>query len=548
MGQAAAGDVAHYVRTTEPITLSDGSRVPVGTYVNVRYDAGDGWITYSESVYPKIKKTSAALLDAVSFDPPINGTANKLTGVYDIVPFRGGLLFAGIPRPSSTGQVIGKGEAVKIYSRTGEFYYVSTKRIRFALVPVAMITVSSFALQNGQSVPVPPTPSGGTAATTTRPSPVQGRLYGKLKIPFTLAGKVLPVDSYVTIDYEEGDYWLLFGSFGNPAQISKEAVEIVDKVLYSPPLTGTMKSPTMVYKAMPDVNRYPTTLEQSEAFANLNPSVRPGDEIFIFAREGEDYLIQIGRRQGRVPISAVNITYGDPNNGAPVSVPPRPQTTNAQAPGYRPPPPKPSDPMDYIIPFIVLSVVVGIAGTIYSRIVNTSVIAPGEADYGVPHANYKRTDDGFRVVFTKNSEAFYRVTHAWSNLQHNSGGVLGALMFLAMMILLFFVVILWYGIECFFKTTIVVDREAVTINGKKMARGDFGNFTIHHTLKANDNEVAVLGYQFGRRSFQFGGVWSHGHAQEVAGALNSRLRYARSAVDEQRASPENLRAARPTDF
>jgi hypothetical protein len=60
--------------------------------------------------------------------------------------------------------------------------------------------------------------------------------------------------------------------------------------------------------------------------------------------------------------------------------------------------------------------------------------------------------------------------------------------------------------------------------------------------------VAVLGYHYGNRRYAFGGVWPEAKAEEVASALNALLHTLPVAVDEHRPSPDDLRAARPTEF
>jgi hypothetical protein len=421
-------------------------------------------------------------------------------------------------------------------------------------VPAATILAANDALQTGQVVPVPAVPAEGTPATIKPLPPQPGPLYGKLLVPFTLEGKVLPAGGYIQLAYEQGDSWVLSNSYVNPAIISKAAVELVEHTNFFSPLTGTINSPTRVYKLIPDIRRDPSTLDQSEIFSNMNPAVNVGDEVSITAREGDDYLIQItqpGRmsKLGRVPVSAVDITYGNPSSGTPVFIPPRPQNEDASAPGYVASPPKPVEPgsifLEYILPFMVISTLVAIVGFIYRRMANASTAKPGEADYGVPHAKFAKTKYGFSVTFIRSSEAFYRTTHVVAGSKA-SGGV--ALIFYAIMILFLFILLLWYGIESFLKTVITVDSENVTIGGKKMARRDFGSFNVAHSISGPQGEIGVLGYTFGRRALPFGGVWDHGQAQEVASALNDHLRSTPMAGDEHSPSPEALRTARPTDF
>jgi hypothetical protein len=562
----------HYVRTKERIVIPwGGAVIPPGADISVRYDAGDSWITYSESVYPKLKKSSGDLEEEIIFDPSVEGVANKRTPTYSRFPLNVPLLYVGVVKPSASGVVIAKGESVKIAMREGDYYLVYTKKVNGGLVPVGSIDVSNTDLQSGQSLHVPPVPTAATvpptATTATVPAPGTtaepshraqrpGQLYGKLTIPCTVAGKELPAGGFVILAYEDGDSWILGGPTAHGQSISKDAVEPVARIDYFTRLAGRITAPTTVYKLMPDVVGVTKTLEQSEVFANLNPSIKVGDEVSITAREGDDFLIQFAPaggmiKLGRVPVSAVEVTYGDPNSGTSVFVPPRPQNTDAHAPGYQPAPPqKTSYFWDYFVPFFVaffaISILVGIAGFIYRQITNASTAKAGEADRGVPHAKYEKLEHGFKVTFVRSSETFYRATREATSMQ-SSGGLAG-LLFFAMIIMFFIFVILWYGIESFLKTVIVVDRESITIGGKRMPREDFGPFNVEKTLSGKDGENAILGYGFGRRSFAFGGVWEHGEATQVASALNYHLRATPMVGDEHNPSPEDLQRDRPQKY
>jgi hypothetical protein len=159
------------------------------------------------------------------------------------------------------------------------------------------------------------------------------------------------------------------------------------------------------------------------------------------------------------------------------------------------------------------------------------------ANYDVPHCTYKETEEGFTVEFKKTS---LQVRKAMSNLSQQTklapmvGAAIGT------------------GIIAAFSakggSRIEVTHEAVIVDGKKMARHDFVHFHISHTWKGATLErgLAVLGYKFGNQSFEFGGAWPEEHATEVASSLNTHLKRAPRIGDE--ASPEMLRAARPTDF
>jgi hypothetical protein len=339
-GFAAADEDGHYVRAAKLITLRDHSVVPVGAEMEVQYDAGSDWVTGYASLIPSIPKSSATLVPTVIFNPPIDGTTNQLTAIY----IRKTLTrsYGSMPIPGSNGVVIASGEPVKISKREGDFYFVDTQTLRHTMVPVASINVSQASLATGKVVAVPPLPASEPLATPVHIPPTEGQLYGKLKIPYTLRGKPLPAGSYVTIAYDAGDSWVLGGGgFQNSPRISKAAVDLIDRVNFDPPLGGRMKTSTMAYKYMPNPVNNPDSLEQSEIFANQNPSMRAGDAVYITAREGTDYLIEVpqqGMRPGRIPVSVVNVVTGDLEFGIPVVVPPIPQSINPNAAGYVIPP------------------------------------------------------------------------------------------------------------------------------------------------------------------------------------------------------------------
>ena len=160
-----------------------------------------------------------------------------------------------------------------------------------------------------------------------------------------------------------------------------------------------------------------------------------------------------------------------------------------------------------------------------------------EANYGVPHTKFQRTDDGFTVRFRTTGEALYKLTVAASG---GGGALLG--------LLLIVVFIVWGIIEMFLSTTITVDKDSITINGRRMRREDFGSFAVHHTITGGNKTGEVLGYTYGSQSFAFGGVWEEGKATEVAAALNRVLRTVPMAADECRVSSEELRSVRPSEF
>jgi len=161
------------------------------------------------------------------------------------------------------------------------------------------------------------------------------------------------------------------------------------------------------------------------------------------------------------------------------------------------------------------------------------------ADYGVPHTRFLRTADGFTVQFSKMGIGWQKAIG--SQTKNPLAGLL---------------VLIVYGVAWGIKTVIgigtriVVTKDAVIVDGKRMARGDFGGFSVKTTWKipSREDTLVVLGYSFGHRGFAFGGAWKEAEGTEVASALNTHLRITPEAGDENQASPAQLRAARPTDF
>jgi hypothetical protein len=169
---------------------------------------------------------------------------------------------------------------------------------------------------------------------------------------------------------------------------------------------------------------------------------------------------------------------------------------------------------------------------------NGQVIA---AEYGVPHCKFQRTPEGFTVSFNQLPEWLQKLMAMSSGKE---SGLVGALMglFICLPAMIFN--------ANFGGTKIEVTPELVVIDGKKLNRKDFGGFLIKYTLKLHGKEetLAVLGFSYGARSFSFGGCWPEGIAAEVAAALNRHLRITPQAGNETSVSPEELRAARPSDF
>lgn len=181
-----------------------------------------------------------------------------------------------------------------------------------------------------------------------------------------------------------------------------------------------------------------------------------------------------------------------------------------------------------------------------------------EANYDVPHCKFERTDDGGFIVRYQGWSALATLLLPFAFIgaliiaiiaAANGGGFIGFIVFLGGA---------GYGAFKLVKmlvppTEIQVTPEFVIINNKKMRREDFGHFNQFgsQTVQTGKQTTTLhsLGYQFGSQSFQIRGAWSNERQiSEVASSLNSHLQRAPQRGDEMRASPEALRAARPTDF
>jgi len=161
------------------------------------------------------------------------------------------------------------------------------------------------------------------------------------------------------------------------------------------------------------------------------------------------------------------------------------------------------------------------------------------ANYDVPHCEFKRTADGFIIKFNKASLDLHQsMSKHWSPANAGQSAFGSAVVGVKAL-----------GSLTQKPTVIEVTREVVTIDGKKMRRDDFGNFFVGSSLRGQHRSktVAVLGYQFGNQSFEFGGAWDENEAEEVASALNTQLRRL-LPIDEAQVSPQALRDHRPQDF
>jgi hypothetical protein len=159
---------------------------------------------------------------------------------------------------------------------------------------------------------------------------------------------------------------------------------------------------------------------------------------------------------------------------------------------------------------------------------------------GIPHGKFEQhADGGFTFSFKQFPELVEEMISVGGKKET---GALVAIM----MLLMGLVIMVGYAI--FGGTKIEGTRDAIIINRKKLRRDAFHGFIVHHTIELRKGTYALLGIQYGRRSFHFGGAWPEGEAREVASALNAYLRAVPMAGDESRVSVEQLREARPANF
>lgn len=201
-----------------------------------------------------------------------------------------------------------------------------------------------------------------------------------------------------------------------------------------------------------------------------------------------------------------------------------------------------------------------------------------EAETGVPHCDFEKTVDGFKV-------SFYR-----PSIKHISGGKHGGDNQLAHRLIGFEEETGgrafdgsqlhkgWAGIEKFIlgtgyyfwrgkrmgrRTMIEVTREAVFIEDasvieqfrstesgrriepggrrKKLRRADFQGFTLFSSVGSKFGTLNFLGYIYGREKFRLGGAWHERHAQQVSIALNELIRATPSADSGKHVTTERLR-------
>jgi hypothetical protein len=177
------------------------------------------------------------------------------------------------------------------------------------------------------------------------------------------------------------------------------------------------------------------------------------------------------------------------------------------------------------------------------------------ADFTVPHTAFTPTADGFIVEFSK-MPLWIRKFLASLSVPTGQGqtavvGLIQQLVGLAFSLVIWTIALVYWiaktaiGIG----TRIEVSRDKIKIDSKTFDRSAFGGFLIGKGFQASSGEsLVVLNYQYGARSFPFGGAWEIDKANEVASALNTQLRLSPKAGDESQPAPEQLRSARPNEF
>lgn len=176
-----------------------------------------------------------------------------------------------------------------------------------------------------------------------------------------------------------------------------------------------------------------------------------------------------------------------------------------------------------------------------------------EAETGVPHGKFERTSNGFKVTIKRSASV------------GSTGGFLVLLAGSPLFLALFCIdpvnanTVKWQGGEIFAfiavpvilplaywlsrPNRIEVTSDAISINKKRFRREHFHGFQTFSRIGAASERI--LGYMYGNTRHVLPGVWSHLEVEEMAAALNERLRRAGTGPQPV---PENLRNTRPTDF
>lgn len=141
-----------------------------------------------------------------------------------------------------------------------------------------------------------------------------------------------------------------------------------------------------------------------------------------------------------------------------------------------------------------------------------------KAEYGVPHCNFSRTQDGFRVSIA--ARGFFLIYPTAKTK------------------------IITIEVT---RTAVIIDDQ-LKVRNRKMTRRDFGKFYLAQEAATPNAGFAILGYQYGNQYFPFGGLIDDREAREIASALNRELVNTPQDGDENQTSPAALRTARPTDF
>jgi hypothetical protein len=189
--------------------------------------------------------------------------------------------------------------------------------------------------------------------------------------------------------------------------------------------------------------------------------------------------------------------------------------------------------------------------------VKTKPQGPGyeKAEYDVPHCKFERTANGFRVFYNKPTSAMGCLAAAVMVIGGLVVGI-GLGVFLESVIAGFvglgIMIAIGVAVLKSNPTRIEVTPDAVIIDGSRLNRRDFSHFSVGGVTEKGTQKLGQrnkIGYQYGLRSFSFGGEWPVAQATEIANALNQHLKQIPRTSNEEQTSPDKLRAAaNPTDF
>lgn len=171
------------------------------------------------------------------------------------------------------------------------------------------------------------------------PAPSFASLYARTNKPLVIFNKRLPAGSYIEVEYDGGDTWVLPY---RKQHIAKPDATLVPLFNIKPEITAKLNKPSPVYKNVPLLYIDSSSLEQRDP--DSPPMLAAGTKIRIWQHEGDDYLIAYqndayksrsnldGIALGRMPVSAVEIDPGQTFKEIEEKLPPDPAiATAAQA-------------------------------------------------------------------------------------------------------------------------------------------------------------------------------------------------------------------------